>query len=228
MMMKRWIWMLLASVLTNAALAQTRIAGRSVRLGFKIDPVFTNVLHPNETGLEKDGSKMGFSYGLMADFLFRDGRGAFTSGIEITHAGAKLKYTDANKGLLQPASNQVYDLNLQYLQIPLSIKLKTDRKDKIAWWGQFGSYLGFLMKARGDYAVPGVSSYEKSNFSSKINPINAGLLLGAGGEYSLDNRTNLFFGVGFENGFVDVTKNKDWNDGKVNLNRWALRLGVFF
>ncbi|WP_262492416.1 hypothetical protein [Niabella ginsenosidivorans] len=33
---------------------------------------------------------------------------------------------------------------------------------------------------------------------------------------------------GWKNGFTDSTTHKDWKDGKVALNRWAIRLDVFF
>ena len=214
--------LLIAMLLVNLSFAQTKIGGRSVRLGFKLDPGISNVLHPNEAGIEKDGSKIGFAYGLMTDFLFNDGRGAFASGIEIIHASSSIKYTDASKGL-DPAISQVYDIRLQYIQAPLSIKLKSNRNNNIAGWGQFGTYLGVPLRARADYG-----NVEKRNIYSNITKINSGLLLGAGGEYQLDEKTDLFFGLGFENGFVDVTRNKDWHDGKINLNRWAIRLGVFF
>ncbi len=220
--MKRIFILALAVLFINLAYGQTRIGNRNVRLGFKFDPVFSNVLHPNEAGVEKDGSKVGFSYGMMTDFLFNDGRGAFASGIEIANASSSVKYTDVTKGL-DPAIARAYDLRLQYIQVPLSIKLKSNRNDGIAWWGQFGTYLGVPIRARADYA-----HIEKQNIYSSITKLNAGLLLGAGGEYQLDNKTDLFFGVGLENGFVDVTRNKNWHDGKVNLNRWALRLGIFF
>lgn len=220
--MKRMTGLLLGLVLVNLSFSQTKIAGRSVRLGFKFDPVISNVLHPNETGIEKNGSKIGFTYGLMTDFLFGDDRGAFASGIEITHASSSIKYMDTEKGL-DPAVSQTYDIRLQYIQVPLSIKLKSNRNNNIAWWGQFGTYLGVPLRARADYG-----NVEKRNIYSKIAKINSGLLLGAGGEYHLGEKTDLFFGLGFENGFVDVTRNNDWHDGKVNLNRWALRLGIFF
>ncbi len=220
----------MALAIQGTTFAQTEIGGRSVRLGFKLDPVFINNLRPADNGVEKDGSGFGFSYGLMTDFLFSDGNSAFASGIEVTHATSHLKYTDADKGLYRGQAaglEQKYELRLQYIQIPLSIKLKTNPNNNFLFWGQFGTYLGALIGARGDYQY-GATSVTKAKMIKEVNPLNMGLLIGAGGEYHVAERTDLFFGLGLENGFVDVTRNKRWNDGKVSLNRWALRLGVFF
>lgn len=206
--------------------AQRGIYGRPVRLGFKADPVFINSLRPMENGIEKNKSKFGINYGLMADVMLADGRGAFATGIEVAHAGASLKYS---KNGLYGAGD--YDLHLQYLQIPLSIKLKTNSIDGLRWWGQFGTYLGALLRSRVDYS-PASSSLSPAvtneNIMSKTNKANLGLIMGAGGEMRIAERTDLYFGLGFENGFTDITTNKSWSDGKIALNRWALRLGLFF
>ncbi|GAB3010331.1 hypothetical protein GCM10027051_10030 [Niabella terrae] len=206
------------------AFAQNEVYGRSVRLGFKLDPVFSNTLKPFDNGVEKDGGKFGFNYGLMADILFSDGRGAFATGVEVDHTGGSLKTTEEGIGRYGAGT---YDLKLQYLKIPLTVKLKTNPVNGFRWWGQFGSYLDAMIGARMDYeAAEGSGSNER--VMKDLNKVNMGLMLGAGGEYNLGYKTDLYFGIGFENGFTDVTSNKKWNDGKVALNRWALRLGVFF
>ncbi len=218
-------------LVTGATLfAQRGFYGRDVRLGFKIDPVFVNTLRPLENGIEKDGSGFGVNYGLMADIQFSDSRGAFATGLEVQHASSSLLYKDAGKGLYRDeavGAEQSYKLKLQYLQIPLSVKLKSNENNGFRWWGQFGTYMGALIGSRLDYSY-GNTSEENINAMNKTNKLNMGLLVGAGGEYRLAQKTDLYFGVGFENGFTDITKNKDWKDDKVALNRWALRLGVFF
>ncbi|MCF3109155.1 PorT family protein [Niabella sp. CC-SYL272] len=226
--MKKSLLLTMACVFTGMTLfAQRSFYGRPVRLGFKVDPVFVNTLRPLENGLEKDGSGFGVNYGLMADVQFSDTRGAFATGLEVAHASSSILIKDASKGLYSGNDNQKYKLKLQYLQIPLSVKLKTNDINGLRWWGQFGTYMGALIGSRLDY-TSGDKSEDNVNAMSKTNKLNMGLLLGAGGEYRLAEKTDLYFGLGFENGFTDITRNKDWKDDKVALNRWALRLGVFF
>jgi hypothetical protein len=226
--MKRSLFIIFLAFIVCSLHAQTYFYGRPVRLGFKLDPVFANSLKPFDNGVEKNGSGFGINYGLMADIAFRETRGAFATGIEVVHAPSKLLYTE--NGLYGSGE---YKLKLQYLQVPLSIKLKTNEMKGIHWWGQFGTYVGALIGARADF-IKGAnntttnSSVSNARILDKTNKVNLGLLIGAGGEYNLGGKTDLYFGLGFENGFTDITTNKHWNDGKVTLNRWALRLGMFF
>lgn len=233
--MKKVFLLSLISVLLCSALhAQREFYGRSVRFGFKVDPVLANAFRPAENGIERTSSGFGVNYGLMADVMFSDGRGAFATGLEIAHGASELAYNTSTRGLYRKeaeaagaGNDQLYKLRLQYLQIPLSVKLKTNQQNGFRFWGQFGTYMGALLKSRMDYSA-GPLAEENVNVMKHTNKVNLGLLIGAGGEYQLAEKTDLFFGLGLENGFTDITSNNSWKDGKVGLNRWAIRLGMFF
>ncbi len=223
-MKKMFLLGVVSSVFCLASYAQAYVNGRPVRFGFKIDPVFANSLKPAENDIERTGSGFGINYGLMADVMFSDGRGAFATGLEVVHASSKLNYNTTTRGLYRSeaaGSDQEYKLKLQYLQIPLSVKLRTNEQNGFRFWGQFGTYLGALLRSRMDYSY-GSTSGSNVNIMKQTNKANAG------GEYKLADRTDLFFGLGMENGFTDITANSNWKDGKVGLNRWAIRLGMFF
>jgi hypothetical protein len=118
-------------------------------------------------------------------------------------------------------------MKLQHIEIPATLKLKTTAYNGIAFWGQFGTYLGFPIRGRADVTSLD-QRYEKENVLRNLTPINAGMLLGAGIEYPLGERLSALVGLSFQNGFVDVTRNGKWDDGKVNMNSFALRLGMYF
>ena len=62
-----------------------------------------------------------------------------------------------------------------------------------------------------------------------VQPINLGMQIGAGVEIPFSSSNSLVAGLLFNNGFIDVTKNNSWgNDGRINLNNFALKLGIFF
>mgnify|MGYP003576620141 CR=1 FL=1 len=229
--MKKIIMLSLIGISMYSGLnAQSEFYGRKVRFGFKIDPVFSNSLRPAENDIERTGSGFGVNYGLMTDVMFKDGRGAFATGLEVAHASSELTYNTPDRGLYRgdaAGADQNYKLKLQYLQIPLSVKLRTNEMNNFRFWGQFGTYMGALLRSRLEYSY-GSASGDNVNTMKNTNKVNMGLLIGAGGEYKLAEKTDLFFGLGLENGFTDITRNKDWDDGKVGLNRWAIRLGVFF
>jgi opacity protein-like surface antigen len=217
----------LFSIATAAQAQRNHLWENKVRLGFTLTPAVVT-LKPQESGVERNSGRAGISFGIMADFpLDESGRYAIASGLQVTTGGSKLKY-DAGIGLDDYKQNPAeYNLKLTYVEIPVALKLKTDSRDGIGFWGQFGSYLDFPVRGRADI-VSLTSTYDKVNVLRDITPINLGLLIGAGIEYPLGDRLTGVVGLNYQNGFVDVTRNAKWNDGKVNMNSFALKLGLFF
>lgn len=220
----------IAFLLGNLAAAKAQsnlIRENRVRLGFKLDPTIF-WLQPQESGVDRNSSRAGVSFGVMADFLLDEtGRYAIASGLQVSTTGSTLKY-EANKGLED--FKQVpteYKLKLTYVEIPFALKLKTDTDNGLGLWGQFGTYLGFPVRGRADVISLAVNQ-DKVNVLRDITPINTGLLIGAGVEYPLGERLSGVVGLTYRNGFVDVTRNGKWDDGKVNMNSFALNLGLFF
>lgn len=218
--------MLLCIVLAGKA-QQNYLRENKVRLGFTLTPAVVT-LKPQESGVERNSGRAGISFGIMADFLLDDaGRYAIASGLQITTAGSTLKY-EAGKGLDDYKANPAeYKLKLTYVEVPFALKLKTDVSEGVGFWGQFGTYLAFPVRGRAD-VVSLTNSYDKVNVLRDINPVNMGLLVGAGIEYPLGDKLSAVIGLNYQNGFIDVTRNAKWNDGKVNMNSFALKLGLFF
>lgn len=101
-----------------------------VRFGLSLSPQIS-WLSSNDKGLEGNGSYLGFSYGLLMDVLIPTNY-AFATGLLISYDGGKLTYTDSTKfntfpDNVYPAGTQV-DYRLQYIEIPLSMKLRTNQK----------------------------------------------------------------------------------------------------
>ncbi|MGF6926197.1 opacity protein-like surface antigen [Chitinophaga sp. W2I13] len=228
--MKKIIFLLAIMGVAKAGMAQ--YGGNSfrekVKLGFTVSPM-VSILKPQESGVNRNSAKAGLNFGLMADFkLNEQGTYAFSSGFQVLLAGSKLKY-DAGKGLGDYKANPAeYNMKLSYIEIPLALKLKTlPDEGGIGFWGQFGTYLDFPITGRADVVSMG-QTYDKVNILPQMNRINIGMLLGAGIEYPLGANLTGMAGITYQNGFVDVTRNGKWDDGRVNMNSFALRLGVFF
>ncbi|MEC5148274.1 porin family protein [Chitinophaga sp. 212800010-3] len=198
-----------------------------VKLGFTVNPLIST-LKPQESGVTRNSSKAGLDFGLMADFSLNErGTYALSSGFQVLLAGSKLKY-DAGKGLSDYSANPAeYNMKLTYIEIPVALKLKTAPDGGIGWWGQFGTYLDFPVSGRAD-VVSMNQRFDRVNVLPEMNRINIGMLLGAGIEYPLGGNLTGMAGITYQNGFVDVTRNAKWHDGRVNMNNFALRLGVFF
>ncbi|WP_158538630.1 porin family protein [Chitinophaga skermanii] len=200
---------------------------KQFRLGFTLSPL-GSFFKAQEPGVERNAGRFGVNFGVMFDyFLDADNHYAISSGLSAVSAGSTLKY-DAGKGLKDfstfPAE---YDIRMQYLEIPVSLKLKTDLENDFSLYGQFGTFFQAPIRARTDIITNGLKT-EKVNIMGDVNPLNMGLLVGAGVEYPISESLTLTAGLSYQNGFIDVTRNSKWHDGRINNNSFALRLGLFF
>ncbi|SHL00684.1 Outer membrane protein beta-barrel domain-containing protein [Chitinophaga jiangningensis] len=228
--MKRILFIMLVLGVVKGASGQSNYGQfqKRVRLGFNLDPSIS-IMNPQESGASRTGAKAGLGFGLIADFsLNEQGNYAIASGFNVVLGGSKIKY-DAGKGLsdykAQPAE---YNFKFTHIQIPLALKLKTNQNDYgMAFWGQFGTYFAFPVSARVDVTTP-TQSFDKVNILPDVNRINIGMLIGAGVDYELSESLTGSVGLIYQNGFIDATRNAKWNDGRVNINSFALRLGVYF
>ncbi|PSL49792.1 outer membrane protein with beta-barrel domain [Chitinophaga niastensis] len=227
--MKRIFFLLAIMGIVNVSMGQGgyNTFRNKVRLGFTVNPMIS-VLKPQESGVNRTGAKAGLNFGLMADFnLNPTGNYALASGFQVVLGGSKLKY-DAGKGLSGYNQNPAeYNMKLTYIEIPLALKLKTRSDGGIGYWGQFGTYLDFPVSGRANI-ISMNQTYDRVNILPEMNRINVGMLLGGGVEYPLGETLTGLIGITYQNGFVDVTRNAKWNDGRVNMNSFALRLGVYF
>jgi hypothetical protein len=187
-------------------------------------------------GLESDGSKTGFIYGVIAEFKFAQ-RYAFATGIDVDYRGGKFKTVDHLKtiSLEDSVVSQSASYNLQYIELPLTLKLKTNEIGSITYFMQIGVAPGIAIRARENYDATSqttnagtvsttTASVDKVDILDDINNLNVSMILGAGIEYTLSGATVLLAGIQFSNGFTDVFD----GDAKVNSNYLALNLGILF
>lgn len=151
-------------------------------------------------GVKSDGAKIGFAYGLIADINFAKNY-CFETGIDVTYRGGKFK--------------DDISLTLQYVELPITLKLKTNEIGYMTYFGRVGFAPGVNIRTTGD------DNLKKSD----INPVNVALIVGLGAQYSLGGKTALLFGLTFNNGFTDVIEAKNF---KATSNFIALDLGIMF
>jgi opacity protein-like surface antigen len=229
-MMKNLFSTFILILITTTAFCQEPVQ-QGVHFGLKASPSLA-WLRSDTKGYDSDGSRVGFIYGLITEFNFAS-RYAFATGIDIAYRGGKFK-TVQEKTDTTTSITSTY--NLQYLEIPITLKLKTNEIGSVTYYMQIGLAPGFNIRARQSYDgtmqvkdPAGVIhntpvSDEKIDIMDDINSLNVSMILGAGLEYTLSGNTVLLGGIQFSNGFTDVFD----NDAKVNSNYLALTLGVLF
>lgn len=238
--MKRFLLLFVFVGMQTLALAQTSYD--RLRFGLQLTPNFSWV-SPQSRFTNAESSGFGFGYGLMAEYKLTDNY-FFHSGFGITQLSHFLSL-DSNT-YRTPASTQqkIYNVNyryrLQYIEIPLAIKMRTNQIGAIRMYGTFGVEAGILVQGKAqvkngspifdpdefffinrseDEVLAGVT------FSDNVNVFRMSLLMGAGIEYLLSGNTHLLAGVRFNNPFTEQFSGPQMT---ARVPYTALHLGIFF
>ncbi|MGY4383748.1 hypothetical protein ACVWYN_000767 [Pedobacter sp. UYP24] len=175
---------------------------------------------------KSDGVALGFSYGLMADFNFTQNY-SFATGITITTINGKSKeiFTTMGNGGTPAQTEYGLKYKLQYVEIPLTLKLKTVKINNTRYYGQFGLSNGINIGAKQDTEVTGNSISKDVKISDNIKFYRAGLIIGAGAEFDISANSSITTGLTFNNGFTDITSDKSTT---VKNHYIGINFGVFF
>jgi len=226
--MKKISAILILTFLSFGAWAQNSpLTNYGFRLGLTATPTI-GWIKPEQG--KTNGVSLGFSYGLMGDFNFAPNY-SFSTALTVTTVNGKSTEADPLyiKSLDNAANPNIpvaYDLKyrIQYLELPLTIKLKTIKADGKRYYGQFGLSNSFMLSAKQD-AVSGSTKLENVNISDYTKFYRAGLVIGGGGEFDISGNTSIVAGLTFNNGFTNITTDKNRN---VKNHYLALNFGVFF
>ncbi len=188
--------------------------------GLKVSPTLA-WLKPDTKGIEKGGSKLGFSYGIITEFNIQDNY-SIATGLQVTYRGGKLilpKRTPIDGIVITDINGNVIKIkttyNLQYIELPITLKMKTNAFDKYKFFGQFGIVNGLNIRAKDG---------DNNNIKNSINSYNVAMSIALGSEYTLSGSTALVASLEFNNGFIDVLK----GDDKAISNYLGLNIGVLF
>jgi hypothetical protein len=232
--MKKLSVIFLAVVLCSAPGMIFGQAKLPVKFGLKISP---NIgwMNPNTKGYSGDGARMGCTIGFLSDFYFAENY-AFSSGINFQFLNGKLHYTDA---LFNPDSNKLVNeeisrkYNFLYVEIPLTIKMKTKRFGKISYFGQIGLGTAFRLKAtiKDELNPASPDMADSENFTSNTALIRESVLFGLGCEYYVDDSSRILLGISYSNALNNVLTGVNQVSGldeKSLLNYFELNIGFIF
>ena len=199
----------------------------SQKLSFSVvfDPQIT-WMKSDSKSMKTDGTRFGFNAGLVLDRYFAENY-AFSTGVSIWQTGGKLMLVDS-KGFQDTfwldtlPSGTTVNYNLQYITIPISLKLNSNQIGYITFFAHLGA--NNHMNVRALAGVPGMDISDE-DIMKEVRFIMMSYFIGGGLEYSLGGNTALMAGLYFTNGFRDVRKTEDY---KVYIGNIAIRLGVKF
>jgi hypothetical protein len=233
---------MLALLITQLSFAQN-----SFRFGLKGASNF-GWLSGNDKTIENDGTKIGFAYGLMGEYAINSTYGLHAE-LLLSQVNSKFNLKSEQSFVNDPNSTVVSNLNfkyvIQYLEIPISMKLNTKEIGNLVYYGNFGFSPGFALNARTsitsddipksiqdldptDYRVNDDEgdAFTLNNFDDRVFLFRFPLIIGGGVEYRMAGSTSLQAGVRFANTFTDMFVKDKTADAKNNY--FAVSVGVLF
>ena len=222
-------------LMATATFAQNE--GRSVRFGIKLAPNMA-WLKPDTKGIKSGGSTIGYTFGLMGDFMIgSNGQYAFATGVLLNNIGGKLTTPTVNiNGDSKDLENE---LHLRYIEVPVTMKLKTSEIGYMTYFGQIGVSTAFNIRAKADIETFGANGdivlLEDEDVADDVSIFKAALVVGGGFEYNFSGNTSLLVGVTYNGGFTNLYDGAEYidedgnkQDVKVNASYIELTTGVFF
>jgi opacity protein-like surface antigen len=217
-----------------------------VKIGLRSAPHLTWASSDNKNTFS-NGTRINASYGLMVDYYFVDNY-AIGTELSILSLGVNVnikkdRYNGVGVGGRNyPAlANLNYDYRLQYFQIPLLIKMRTNEIGHLRYYGEFGFSAAFRTNAKADIQTTGlklqnvnvnnpeeedrISFTDKPEFRDDVALFRAGIIIGAGVQYNVIGNSLLQLGIRYEDGINSFTKSTQW---KTSVNYVALNVGFIF
>ena len=202
---------------------------QETRFSLWTDPLFSWFSSDTQES-QNSGIRPGLNIGLGIDHYFRPSY-ALSTGIFLTTAGGNMIYSDTvqlrfknSRTELMPGDKAVYRFN--YLTIPVGLKLRTHQIGYIRFYSNIGLDARVAISRRANIPSQNIKG---ESVTDDLALFNIGYHLQAGIEYSLGGSAALIFGLGYENGFFDVTKDKHGlPDDRINQNLLLIKLGIAF
>ncbi len=197
--------------------------GQGVKLGVFFDPTIT-WLKSDVSDVHRAKARMGFDFGLMVDYYFAPNY-AFSTGLSLFNVGGTLRYDNGitlhtRDGNEEIPSGGTVKYKVQYIKLPIALKLKTHRIGRFVYYANLGFDPMVKVSAKANYG-------DEKNIGAgdEIKTFNIGFHIGGGVEYSLGQEASLMFGLTYMNLFADMTSP---SHDKISANNLIFRIGVNF
>ncbi|MCF8380734.1 MAG: PorT family protein [Bacteroidales bacterium] len=208
------------------------------RFGVQLSPNLAWIA-PDSKNYENNGVVAGFAWGFQSDITLTDNY-FIKTGFNLEYLNGKLTYpekiklTEGEDTYTEGTLNRKY--NLRYLEIPLSIKMRTNTFGKTAYFGEIGFGTSFNLKARAkddfNYDNGQNNLLTEDDIKSQVVFLRSSLKVGAGIEYFIDESTSMTIGITFNNGLTNILKGENSIDPDVDqraqLYYFQLNVGILF
>ena len=197
----------------------TKSTAQDFKMGLAISPN-TAWMVSTDYDHETLGVKVNFGFEFVADVLFSENY-ALGLGVNVFNTGGDVRY------LVEDPEDDDYLMNvdrtysLQYVELPLTFKMRTNEIGYTTVFGRFGLGLGMNIKAEADESryrsylegSEGISAYdgvvpisERIPIDSDVKLFRASMIIGGGIERTLSGSTALVVGLNYNASFTNSHK----------------------
>lgn len=209
----------------------TTALSQNFRLGFQASP-HISWMNSTRGDIVNNETKPGVKYGLEADFYIAGyPRYALNSGLFVSNHSFSARYNLDVPFFINTAtfdSLVTLHYRMNYIEVPLNIKLRSEQFYRMTFYGQFGLSNLFNISASAqssDLQLTGDAINNGAN--SSISFYHLSMLMGGGLEYDLGGSTAINIGIQYANGLTDATRLKGISE-KTIFNSLRLVIGVMF
>lgn len=187
------------------------------QFGLKITPGI-NFTIPNCDNIDEKAGTFSFNWGFVGNFYFVENYGIAT-GFNINNINGGYTYHD---DILKDVNRT---FNNQYIEIPLSLIMRTEKIGKARITGNIGYGLGFLLNAKQrDMNTNG----EEIERIDQFNKLRHSLIIKLGVEHNIYKASSLSIAFVYNNNFSNIFIKNNHLDHNITLNNLCLEIAFMF
>ncbi|MGB4297453.1 MAG: outer membrane beta-barrel protein, partial [Bacteroidales bacterium] len=159
------------------------------------------------------------------------------SGFDVMYGSGKMKLSDtlfSYDNMTDKLSNINSIYKIQYLQIPITLKMRTNEINYFRYYMRVGGSLGLRIGTKYTEEISAQDNsfifrtYDNEKANNRISLFRATFDIGAGIEYSLGGTTALLGEIYFNNGLTNSLKEYKNIKYKSILNYLMFKIGILF
>jgi hypothetical protein len=207
----------------------TRSSAQNIQFSIWADPL-VSWFSSDTRETVNEGLRPGINLGLSIDSYFAENY-AFSTGISLVNSSGRVSYGDTTNirfidSSIELPEDEIITYKIQYLSIPLGLKLRTNQIGYITVFTNIGIDPKVVIGGKCNIQSLDI---EGENITEELRLFNLGYHLNVGIEYSLGGNTAIALGLGYENNFLDITYDyADQSKDKIKHNILRFKLGVIF
>jgi len=186
---------------------------KNTRMGLYVSPTLNFVQTDSEQ--TKTNTKPGVIYGYAIEMALNENH-RLESGLAVSYKGGGIETSGTSDANLPGEVSTIHsDYKIQYITLPIFIKMRSREIGYFNYFARIGPSLNFKVREM-------ISSNEEKN--TKLALVDISIFLGA--EYSLGGKTSVEGSLFFNNSITNALEGE--NDPQALFHQLGIRLGFLF